>query len=74
VAGVARAVVLDLAAGCGYAASAATLALADLDTADEVFFSNALAGVVAARGRGGPACAALTAAFEREFGFPSGRV
>jgi branched-subunit amino acid aminotransferase/4-amino-4-deoxychorismate lyase len=70
VAGVAREAVFDLAAGCGYAASEATLTIADLDAADEVFFTNAVAGVVPVRGRGGDAARALTAAFEREFGFP----
>jgi branched-subunit amino acid aminotransferase/4-amino-4-deoxychorismate lyase len=71
---VAREAVFDLAAGCGYAASEAALIPADLEAADEVFFTNAVAGVVPARGRGGEAVAALAAAFEREFELPPGRM
>jgi len=71
VAGVAREVVFDLAPGCGLCAAEAELTLADLETADEVFFSNAVAGVVAARGRAGTAAGALRTAFARETGFPA---
>lgn len=62
--GVARGVVLDLAESFGYRAVEGGVTAAVLETADEVFFTNALAGVVAARGRGGAAAAALGAAFE----------
>jgi para-aminobenzoate synthetase / 4-amino-4-deoxychorismate lyase len=70
VAGVAREAVFDLASGCGFEAAEASLTLADLGDAEEVFFTNAVAGVVGARGRGGPAVVTLAGAFEREFGFP----
>jgi para-aminobenzoate synthetase / 4-amino-4-deoxychorismate lyase len=73
VAGVAREAVFDLAGECGFRAAEAELTTADLAEADEVFFSNAVAGVVAARGRGGRAAAALAAAFECELGFPQSR-
>ncbi len=68
-AGVAREAVFDLAASCGLAASEAHLTLADLDKTEELFFTNAFAGVVAARGRGGSAVVALREALAREFGF-----
>lgn len=70
VAGVAREAVFDLVPGCGLRAAEAELTVADLHDADEVFFSNAVAGVVAARGRAGAAVGVLAAAFEREYGFP----
>ncbi len=63
--GVARSLVFDLARGLGYRAEEATLRVPDLERAEEVFLSNALAGVVAVRDRNGPASAALEAAFER---------
>lgn len=68
-AGVAREAVFDLAASCGLAASEAHLTLADLDGAEELFFTNAFAGVVAARERAGSAVEALREALAREFGF-----
>jgi len=70
VAGVAREAVFDLALECGLRAAEAELTLAELAEADEVFFSNAVAGVVPARDRGGRAAAALAPAFELELGFP----
>ncbi len=57
--GVGRGVVFDLAHELGYRAEEATLHLQDLDGADEVFLSNALAGVVALRGRDGRASTVL---------------
>ena len=59
VAGVAREVVFDLAVKCGFTAAEAHLTTCDLAAADEVFFTNAYAGVVAARGRGGEAAGLL---------------
>ncbi len=52
VAGVARSAVFDLAPPAGLSAHEAQLTEADLAAADEVFLSNALAGVVPVRGRG----------------------
>ncbi len=68
VAGVAREAVFDLAAECGFSAAEAPLLEEDLSVAEEVFFTNAYAGVVAARGRGGPASERVSAAFERRYG------
>lgn len=68
VAGVARGVVFDAAARLGYIAEESVLPAAVLDAADEVFFSNALAGVVAAREREGRASVALAEEFRRLFG------
>jgi branched-subunit amino acid aminotransferase/4-amino-4-deoxychorismate lyase len=53
VAGVAREVVFDVAAEIGIEAQERPVTLFELELATEVLFSNALAGVVAARGRGG---------------------
>ncbi len=66
--GVARSVVFDAAAECGYIAEEGDVTVGLLTQADEVFFSNALAGVVAARGRAGPASAALGDVFRGIFG------
>lgn len=66
--GIARGVVFDAAADLGYTAQESTITLEFLDSADEVFFSNALAGVVPARERVGPASVALSALFDRLFG------
>lgn len=66
--GVARGVVFDAAAGCGYVAEEQDVPVELLAEADEVFFSNALAGAVAARGRAGAASAALGEVFEGLFG------
>ena len=70
VAGVAREAVFDVAAASGFTANEASITRADLAAADEVFFTNALAGVVSARRRGGEAARALGMALEREFGYP----
>ncbi|MBN1192830.1 MAG: aminotransferase class IV [Coriobacteriia bacterium] len=66
-AGVSRGVVFDVAAALGYEAVEALLTPADLDAADEVLLTTAVAGARAVRGRGGPAAAALGEAFERLF-------
>jgi len=68
VAGVARGVVFDAAVRLGYVAEQSILPADILDSADEVFFSNALAGVVPARERMGPASMALAQEFRRLFG------
>ncbi len=58
--GVGRGVVLDAAYSLGIeVAEVPNLLPADLADADEVFVSNALAGVVPVRGRGGPVTGAL---------------
>jgi branched-subunit amino acid aminotransferase/4-amino-4-deoxychorismate lyase len=65
VAGVARAFVLD---GCGRAGLSVCVGRVDarmLDDADELFLTNAFAGAVAVRGRGGPVCDAVGAEFTR---------
>jgi len=59
VAGIAREVVFDLAQECGLAATESQLTVADLDSAEEVFFTNAVAGVVSARGQEGAAAQRL---------------
>ncbi|MBS3956347.1 MAG: bifunctional anthranilate synthase component I family protein/class IV aminotransferase [Clostridiales bacterium] len=64
VAGVAREVVFDIAGEIGAPAREAEITSRDLEGADEVFFTNALAGVVSARGRGGPVAERLSTAFE----------
>jgi branched-subunit amino acid aminotransferase/4-amino-4-deoxychorismate lyase len=58
-------VVLDTAPKLGYQAHEDSLTWADIENADEVFLSNALAGVVPVRGREGPASEALARAFAR---------
>jgi para-aminobenzoate synthetase/4-amino-4-deoxychorismate lyase len=62
VAGVARGLVLDLAASLGVPAEERQVTLAELDRADEVFVSNALGLVVPVRDRSGPLSATLAAA------------
>lgn len=65
IAGVARAFALD---ACARAAVPATVAPFDrraVESADEVFLTNAFAGAVAVRGRGGPVCASLAEEFAR---------
>lgn len=54
VAGVARGAILEMAATAGLRVEIRCLGFAELEGADEVFFTNAVAGVVPARGRGGP--------------------
>lgn len=52
--GVARALVFDLARGAGVSALETRLRVEDVDAADEVWLSNAVGGMVAARGLSGP--------------------
>lgn len=59
VAGVARDWILGHAAGFGYECLVARFGLRDIESAEEVFFSNAYGGIREMRGRGGPACRAL---------------
>jgi branched-subunit amino acid aminotransferase/4-amino-4-deoxychorismate lyase len=63
VAGVARAFLLDACSRAGVPARAGELTLAALDGADELFLTNAFAGAVAARGRGGRVFAAVAEEF-----------
>ena len=63
VAGIAREVVFDLAPRLGLDALEASLTQTDLESADEVFLTNAVAGPVAVRGRGGPVVDALAGAW-----------
>ncbi|MBI5231322.1 MAG: chorismate-binding protein [Coriobacteriales bacterium] len=63
--GVARGVIFDVAPSLGYQAGEVRLTRSDIETADEVFLSNAYGGVAAVRGRGGASTDALAAAFER---------
>lgn len=65
--GIARGVVFDYARRCGYEAVECVLTLEDLSTADEVFMSNALAGVVPVRGRSGRASSVLGETFQALF-------
>ena len=58
--GVARAWLLAEARGLGLDASVEPVRPEDLDLAQEVFLTNAFAGAVPARGRGGPVTAAVT--------------
>lgn len=68
VAGVAREVVFDIAGACGLGVSEAPLTAADLDSAAEVFFTNAYGGVVPAHGSGGWAAERLGAAWRSLLG------
>lgn len=68
VAGVAREVVFDVAAELGIEAQERPVTLFELELATEVFFSNALAGVVAARGRGGAVSRRIEDAFRGRLG------
>ena len=61
VAGVARSAIFDLAPALGMRAREAPLTEADITAAEEVFLSNAYAGVVTVRGREGHAAPALDA-------------
>lgn len=65
--GIARGVVFDHATQCGYEAIECPLSLEDLSRADEVFMSNALAGVVPVRGRSGRAVSVLGDVFQALF-------
>jgi len=69
VAGVARELVFDAAAVLGIEAAEKPVTLYDLELADEVFFSNAVAGVVAARARGGRVSRLVGDAVARRMGF-----
>ena len=63
--GVARAWLMEQAGGLGLRVEVCALTEADLRLADELFLTNALAGAVAVRGRGGPVTATVIAAFAR---------
>jgi para-aminobenzoate synthetase/4-amino-4-deoxychorismate lyase len=64
VAGVAREVVFDVARVLGIDVAVRPLPAAELESADEVFFTNAYGGVAAARDRGGDLTARIACAFE----------
>jgi len=66
VAGVAREVVLDLSQALGLGVDEREVLAGELDSADEVFLSNAYGGVVAVRGRGGQITERVRSAFEME--------
>lgn len=66
-ASVSRGVVSDLAPGLSLAARASELTPGDLDSAGEVFLTTAVAGVRAARGRGGPVTDVVASAFDALF-------
>jgi branched-subunit amino acid aminotransferase/4-amino-4-deoxychorismate lyase len=65
VAGVARRVILEIAANEGLVPCVRPLTWPELERADEVLLSNAIGGLVAVRGRGGQATERLAAAFGR---------
>ncbi len=69
VAGVMRAVVFDLAPGCGFGARAEPLTAARVWAADEVFLTNAYGGIVPVRERDGEARRALSRAAADRLGF-----
>lgn len=72
IAGVARRVILrELAPALGLRADVRPLALEELLSADEVLLSNAIGGVVAARGRGGPLGERLRSAWRERLELPS---
>ncbi len=64
VAGVARALLLEALPRAGVEARVEPLPLADVLAADELFLTNAFAGAVAVRGRGGPVAAAARRVFD----------
>lgn len=66
-AGVSRGVVFDFAASLGLHAEEKLLFAEDLDTADEVILTTAVAGAVAARDRGGPVTETLARMFAQVF-------
>ncbi|MDZ4169257.1 MAG: bifunctional anthranilate synthase component I family protein/class IV aminotransferase [Coriobacteriia bacterium] len=70
VGGVCRELVFDVAAALGVVAEERELTLTDLDAADEVWFSNAYGGFVAARGRGGAVGERVAHEVEATFGGP----
>jgi|GEM_PF-391182 len=63
--GIARGLVFDYARECGFEAVVSEITVEQLADADEVFLTNALAGVVPVRGRGGPGSTALRERLER---------
>jgi len=65
VAGVARAFVLERCSAVGLPVRVGDLTLTDLMRADEVLLTNAFAGAVAVRGRGGPHCERVREEFAR---------
>lgn len=66
-AGVSRGVVLDAALAAGYQVVEKPLTPADVDDADEVFLTTAVAGARGVRDRGGVAAERLAAVFETLF-------
>ncbi len=66
-AGVSRSVVFDVAESLGFLAEEAMLSVADLDAAEEVILTTAVAGAVAVRDRGGAATERLEEVFARLF-------
>jgi branched-subunit amino acid aminotransferase/4-amino-4-deoxychorismate lyase len=66
-AGVSRAIVLEIAVEVGVRAAEAELGPRELEEAEEAAFSTAVAGVVPIRDRGGPVTAALAARFDELF-------
>lgn len=69
VAGVVRGLVFDVAASLGFTAEEGRLARGDLDSADEVFLTNAYGGVVPVRDRGGAAAEALADVLRERYGW-----
>lgn len=67
VGGVARELVFDIADELGIPAVEALLTLAEFETADEVFLSNAVGLVVPVRGRGGSLTSRIETAARRDF-------
>jgi branched-chain amino acid aminotransferase len=72
-AGVSRGVVFDLAPSLGFIAEESVLVASDIESAEEVILTTAVAGAVAASGRGGIAADALTRAFAEVFSGSSGQ-
>ncbi|MFA5844835.1 MAG: aminotransferase class IV [Coriobacteriia bacterium] len=68
VAGVARALLLEKAPGLGVEVEVGPLSAEELDSASEVFFTNAFGGAVAARGRGGEVLRAFDGALRAVWG------
>jgi hypothetical protein len=66
-------VVLDLASSLGFIAGESVLVASDIESADEVILTTAVAGAVAASGRGGIAADALARAFAEVFSGSSGQ-
>ena len=67
VAGVCRDLVFDVAKGLGLVADERVLTLADLESASEVWLSNAYGGFVFVHGRSGPMGRRIAAAVEAAF-------